>query len=105
MIRIAAAYPRSAGKKFDMNYYIKTHLPIVWQKFGPYGLKKIEVDKGEERPGGGESPFFAIGYLYFDTLEDFRKAYISTGAEVVANISQYTDVVPMIQVGEIENIE
>ena len=101
MIRIAAAYPRQAGKRFDLDYYINTHLPAVHEKFGPYGLRKIEVDQGVERPGGGESPFFAIGYLYFDTLADFQKAYAAVGAEVIKDISIYTDVVPMIQVGEI----
>jgi len=101
MIRIAAAYPREAGKKFDMDYYVHTHLPMVWQKFSPYGLKKIEVDRGVEKPGGGASPFFAIGYLYFDTLESFQKCYAAVGSGVVGNIPIYTDVIPMIQVGEV----
>lgn len=105
MIRIAAAYPRQPGKKFDMDYYIHKHLPMVWKEFAPFGLKKIEVDKGIEKPGGGPSPFFAVGYLYFDTLEDFRKCYASAGARVVGNIPVYTDVAPLIQVGETEGVQ
>jgi len=104
MIRIAAAYPRQEGKKFDMEYYTKIHLPMVWKKFSPFGLAKIEVDRALEKPGGGQSPFFAIGYLYFDTLESFQKCYATVGAEVVGNIPIYTDVVPMIQVGEVEKV-
>jgi len=104
MIRIAAAYPRQEGKKFDMDYYIHTHLPMVQKKFGPFGLRKIEVDQGVEKPGGGASPFFAIGYLYFDTLENFKKCYASVGSEVVGNIPVYTDVVPMIQIGETKQL-
>ena len=101
MIRIAAAYPRQAGKKFNLDYYIHTHLPMVWQQFSPFGLRKIEVDRGIEKPGAGESPFFAIGYLYFDNLSDFQKCYAAVGATVIANIPIYTDVTPMIQVGEV----
>ena len=101
MIRIAATYPRTAGKKFDLDLYIHKHLPWVRQKFGPYGLKKIEVDQGVEQPGGGVSPFFAIGYLYFDSLENFRKAFAAVGAEVVARRAAYTDVVPVVQIGEV----
>ncbi len=101
MIRIAAAYPRQTGKKFDIDYYIKTHLPMVRQKFGPFGLKKIEVDKGVESPGGGVSPFFVIGYLYFDTLANFQKGFSAVGKEIMADISIYTDVVPVIQIGEV----
>jgi len=105
MIRIAAAYPRQAGKNFDMEYYLHTHLPMVWQKFSPYGLKKIEVDRGVEKPGGGSSPFFAIGYLYFDSLADFQECYAKAGQDVVGNIHIYTDTVPMIQVGQMEKIK
>ena len=105
MIRIAAVYPRQEGKKFDMDYYIHTHLPMVWQKFSPFGLRKIEVDHGVETPGGGASPFFAIGYLYFDTLADFQQCYAAVGQDVVGNIPQYTDVMPMIQIGEMEEIQ
>ncbi len=104
MIRIAAAYPRMEGKKFDIDYYIHTHLPIVRKKFGPFGLSKIEVDKPLEAPGGSQSPFFAIGYLYFPSLAHFQKAYASVGGEVIADIIKYTDVKPMIQVGDIAEV-
>jgi uncharacterized protein (TIGR02118 family) len=104
MIRIAAAYPRQEGKTFNMEYYIHTHLPMVQKKFGPFGLRKIEVDQGIEGPGGASSPFFAIGYLYFDALADFQKCYAAVGAEVVGNIPLYTDVTPMIQVGDVKQV-
>ncbi len=104
MIRIAAAYPRQEGKRFDIDYYIHTHLALVEKKFTPFGLKKIEVDRGVEKPGGGASPFFAIGYLYFDKLADFQECFAAVGSEVVDNIPIYTDVEPMIQVGEVEQV-
>ncbi|MDE2223521.1 MAG: EthD family reductase [Candidatus Omnitrophica bacterium] len=105
MVRIAAVYPRSEGKRFDMDYYIHTHLPMVRRTFGPWGLRKIEVDKGIAKPGGGSSPFFAIGYLYFDSLEAFQECYAEAGMEVVGNIHSYTDVIPMIQVGVVESLD
>ena len=100
MIRIAAIYPRQPGKRFDLDYYINFHLPSVREKFGSFGMIKAEVDQGIEKPGGGDSPFFAIGYLYFNTLDDFHKAFAAVGAEVIRDIALYTDVTPMIQIGE-----
>lgn len=99
MIRIAAVYKREEGKYFDMDYYVNTHLPVVCKKFEPFGLSRIEVDKPQEAPGGGQSPFFAIGYLYFPSLKHFQDAYRAVGQEVVGDIIKYTDVKPMIQVG------
>ena len=102
MIRIAAVYPYQEGKKFDLDYYMNIHLPKVREKFEPYGLTKIEVDKPLESHEGARSPFFAVGYLYFPSLKHFQEAYKSTGKEVISDIIKYTDVTPMIQVGEIK---
>lgn len=101
MIRIAAVYPKDKGKKFDLHYYLNIHLPAVRQKFGPFGLTRVEVDKPLQAPGGDPSPFFAIGYLYFPSLEHFQKAFAAVGQEVVADIAKYTNVQPMIQIGEV----
>ena len=105
MIRIAAVYRRQEGKYFDMDYYVHKHLPIVWQKFSPFGMSKIEVDQPAEAPGGGQSPFFAIGYLYFPSVAHFQKAYATVGHEVVGDIIKYTDVTPMIQVGNLNGVK
>jgi uncharacterized protein (TIGR02118 family) len=105
MIRIAAVYPRVHGKRFDMEYYTKVHLPVVCLKFVPYGLTKVEVDQPLESPGGQSSPFFAIGYLYFPSLSHFQRAYAAVGAEVTADWIKYTDVKPMIQVGALEYVK
>lgn len=101
MIRITAAYPRATGKRFDMDYYVHKHLPFVLKEFGPYGLIKAEADRPLEKPGGGESPFFCVGYLYFRDLAGFQKAFKEAGAKVMAEFPKYTDVMPIIQVGEI----
>lgn len=105
MVRIAAVYPRAESKRFDMEYYLKVHLPVVCLKFAPYGLSRIEVDTPLESPGGLPSPFFAVGYLYFPSLSHFQRAYQEVGAEVTADWSKYTDVKPMIQVGEVEYVK
>lgn len=105
MIRIAAAYPRAEGRTFDMEYYLNVHLPVVCLKFAPYGLSRIEVDRPLEAPGGAVSPFFAVGYLYFPSLGHFQRAYKEVGAEVTADWTKYTDVKPMIQVGEVEYVK
>jgi uncharacterized protein (TIGR02118 family) len=77
----------------------------VRERFAPYGLIRIEVDRPLESHEGTRSPFFAIGYLYFPSLKHFQDAYKSVGKEVIADITKYTDVSPMIQVGEIKNTD
>lgn len=104
MFRIAAVYRRKDGSYFDFDYYVSKHLPIVREKFGPYGLMKIEVDNAVQAHDGAPSPFFAIGYLYFPTLQHFQEAYAAVGREVVSDIVKYTDVKPEIQLGETNEV-
>jgi hypothetical protein len=34
MIRVSVLYPNSQGASFDMEYYLKTHLPMVRKTLG-----------------------------------------------------------------------
>ena len=34
MIKVSVLYPNGNGAKFDMNYYLKSHMPMVQQKLG-----------------------------------------------------------------------
>lgn len=35
MIKISVYYPNSSDVRFDMNYYVSKHLPMVQKKVGP----------------------------------------------------------------------
>jgi len=43
MIRVSVLYPRSSGKRFDLEYYKKHHMPLVKEKLTPL---KVEIDAG-----------------------------------------------------------
>ena len=45
MIKISVLYPSGDGKTFNMDYYCKSHMPMVQQKLGP-ACKKIAVEQG-----------------------------------------------------------
>ncbi len=34
MIKVSVFYPNEEGKKFDWEYYLNKHIPMVRQKFG-----------------------------------------------------------------------
>ena len=45
MIKVSVLYPNTAGCKFDMNYYLNQHMPMVQQKLGP-ACKRMAVGEG-----------------------------------------------------------
>ncbi len=38
MIKFSIFYPNEEGKKFDMDYYINSHIPMVMEKLGGAGV-------------------------------------------------------------------
>ncbi len=45
MIRVSVMYPNESDK-FDMDYYLNKHIPLVHQLLDSFGLVRTEVDKG-----------------------------------------------------------
>ena len=44
-------YPKTETSTFDMDYYMKTHMPLVQEKWGSHGLKNWTVAKLDESGG------------------------------------------------------
>jgi len=45
MIKVSVLYPNKEGSKFDMGYYLNSHIPMVQKKCGA-SLKGGSVDQG-----------------------------------------------------------
>ena len=104
MIRIAVLYPNADGKTFDVDYYKNTHMKLVQEKLGPLGLVGCEVDAGIAGMGGASPPYAAIGYIFFETLDEFQTGFDQVGAELVADVPNYTNIEPVVQISEYEKL-
>ena len=75
MIKVSVLYPNGEGRRFDMDYYCTSHMPMVRKKLGA-ACKGIAVEQGL---GGAEpgatAPFTAMGHILFDSMEDFQAAF------------------------------
>jgi uncharacterized protein (TIGR02118 family) len=102
MIKVSVFYPTQKGSKFDMDYYCKSHIPMVQQKLGT-ACKGVTVEHGLSGAAPGSRPaFVAMGHLYFDTAEAFETAFGPHAQEIMADIPNYTDIQPTIQVSEVK---
>jgi len=97
MIRASVMYPNEQGKKFDFDFYIKKHMVLVHKKLDSLGLVRSEVDKAVE----ADAPFIVIGHLYFNSLEEFQNGFFAHAAEFGADLANYTDIIPQMQISQI----
>ena len=102
MIRMSVLYPASDGHKFDMDYYLRTHIPLFRNRMGA-AMKDIRVEQGVNGPmPGSPAPFVAMVHATFDSAEALQAAYLPHAAEIQGDVPNYTTIQPLIQISEVK---
>ncbi|KAJ4256272.1 hypothetical protein NW762_009352 [Fusarium torreyae] len=92
-------YP--SGPSFDMDYYLKKHMPFVSAKFGPLGLKSWKIISFEEG-----APFQVQATLEWDSIEAIDKAVASeAGKEVFGDVPNFYSEQPVLLKGPVVGAE
>ena len=94
---VSVMYQVGGGQKFDLDYYMKTHIPMVYARFGAFGLNKIEVLRGTGSPSGEAAQYHVIALLDFNADDGFATAVDAHGHEVMGDIPNFTDTQPTLQ--------
>ena len=101
MIRVTVLFPKTSDSHFDMDYYLTKHVPMTKSKLESLGIPvEAEVDEGLGTILPGQpARYAAIGYLLFEKMEDLQNGLATHGAEMMADLPNFTNVQPQIQVG------
>ncbi|WP_247236761.1 EthD family reductase [Telluribacter sp. SYSU D00476] len=101
MIKLNVLYPKSTESQFDIDYFLKVHVPLVKERLIPMGLKNIDIEEGLVGPTPDVPPAYAlIGSLNFETLDQLQQAMNTHSAELIADIPNFTNVQPIMQVSQ-----
>lgn len=103
MIHTATIYPNGEGKKFDMDYYLNKHIPLLKALLGD-SIKIISIDRGLS--GGSPDspvPFVAIGHMYFETMSALQNSMTPAVIEKLkVDIPNYTNIEAIVQISVVE---
>jgi uncharacterized protein (TIGR02118 family) len=100
MIVVTVMYPNTEGSRFDFDYYMKKHMPLLASRGQDLGLQTWQVVRGTGAPGGGKPAYHVILHLNVSSLKAFQSGMETHGAEIMSDIPNYTDVRPVLQFGE-----
>ncbi|KAK7893838.1 hypothetical protein LTR67_006539 [Exophiala xenobiotica] len=96
-------YPNEDDIKFDMSYYLSTHMPLVMERFGKYGLKGYQVTDYKPGADGAKPPFCTGCTLIWDSPEDMQSA-MSAGDDagvVFGDIPNFCNKQPVLMAGSV----
>ena len=101
MIKVSISYKNKEGGKFDHQYYAEQHLPMIKSLLGEACLK-YEIDKGVSGPAPGSEPgVIAACHIYSPSQQAFMTAFSSVQKEILADVKNYTDISPAMQINEV----
>jgi uncharacterized protein (TIGR02118 family) len=100
MIKVSVLYPNNANIKFDMNYYLAKHIPMVKEKLGS-ACKNVAVEEGIAGGApGAAATYVAMAHLAFDSVEAFQAAFGPHAEAIMGDIPNYTNVQPVVQISQ-----
>ena len=101
MVKISVLYPYQEGARFDYAYYCDKHMPMVAGLMGDV-CKGYGIEQGLAGGAPGTPPpYLCIGHLLFESVAAFQGAFPPHAKAIMADIPNYTDVKPLIQVSEV----
>jgi len=101
MVKVSVLYPHTEGARFDHAYYRDRHMPLLKQRMGDACLY-YTVDKGMAGGApGAPAPFIGMCHIFCESADAFQKAFGPHAAEIMGDITNYTDLQPIIQISEV----
>lgn len=102
MIRVSILYPNTEGSRFDLDYYLNTHMPMTERLLAPK-LKGMVVEHGIMGTTAGSKPaYIAMCHLLFDSVDAFLEVFMPHRASLTGDIPNYTDVEAVIQFNDVK---
>ena len=102
MIRVSVFYPYTPGAKFDVTYYLQTHIPLLHKRLGS-AMKGVTVDQGISGGApGAPMTYIAIINILFDSLESFQAAFAPHAEEILGDVPNFTAIAPIFQISEVK---
>ena len=101
MAVVSVMYPATPGSRFDMEYYLNRHMRMVAEAWSSAGMRSYQVLQGLPAADGAEPVFQVVANLDFESAAAFESAVTQSGAPIMADIPNFTDVQPTIQVSDV----
>jgi uncharacterized protein (TIGR02118 family) len=93
---LVVSYPAEPGNRFDPDYYLTTHLPLVEQHWGGKGMTDARPLIGGAGPAGRLAAMVLIDFAPGTAIDALLGDPAS--APVFADVANFTDIAPVAHI-------
>jgi uncharacterized protein (TIGR02118 family) len=98
-VRTILLYPHKSGAVFNIEYYLKSHMPLVSKLYGPFGLENWEV---VEFPTNDTPAYVVQTTLHWKNRDQLAAANASEGGKQLFNdIKNFSEATPIALTGDL----
>lgn len=83
-------YRNAPDARFDFDYYEKTHMPLIMQRYGN-SISRFELRRGQPAADGAPPPFIATVTIWIADGEAFDRAAAQYQAAIRADVTKFTN--------------
>ncbi|KAH7011173.1 hypothetical protein EDB80DRAFT_681172 [Ilyonectria destructans] len=101
---VTVLYPTPAeGEKFDLDYYVSSHLKIATEAWKDIGIAGMQVINFTDSLGGSALPFSVAAIVTFDSPDGARKALVAPESKAVfEDVPNYTNMTAVMLLGDVK---
>jgi uncharacterized protein (TIGR02118 family) len=103
MYRLTVVYENVDKGKFDFDYYINKHLPLVKSRIGD-SITRTVVCEGIKGVSNEKEPYKAVVQVYLKNLEGLERGLETHGEEIMSDIPRFTNIDPVLNLEKVVDI-
>ena len=100
---LTVLYPWKSDARFDFDYYVDKHLPMLRQLYGA-SVGKMTVHKGMNRSDGSPPGFVGGVTVEIVSMEAFDAAANEHRAKLIADVPNFSNITPVAQIDEVVEV-
>jgi uncharacterized protein (TIGR02118 family) len=93
---VTITYQNGAGVRFDFDYYVSTHMPLIMRLYGK-SISRFELRRGQPGPDGAPPPYVATITIWIADGAAFDAAQAKHQAGLRADVPKFTNTVLIAQ--------
>ncbi|RAL00169.1 uncharacterized protein BO80DRAFT_425955 [Aspergillus ibericus CBS 121593] len=98
---LTVLYPNETDAKYNLDYYISNHMPLVERHWKKYGIQSWSVTRYNPAVDGTR-PLYTIGCIIaWESEESIQEAFKGPeAAEVLSDVSNFSNKQPIFLIGK-----
>src|SRR5260370_41579199 len=101
MMKVSVMYAKTRGARLNHEYFRDKHMPLVKARMGD-ACKSCTVDKGVAGGApGAPATYVGMCHIFCDSIDSFQAGFRPHAKEIMADIPNYPDQSPVIQISEV----